>query len=346
MESGLANMLMIKLATTLAFGTVAVFGVNVDSTSQDLLGVEGQAYREEQQLVEFEQIDTEKDAFQVDHQKVYAIEEWLESSDKVSTGTLSHPGGSEEDFDHALDVILKSHKLVVLSKIACPFSKDTKAMLKDIDPQQQVDSAIFELDTSPDMSSFQDAMQRKTGTRTVPAVFFEGKRIGGHDETMAMKNKGELQKLLHLPQITENSTSRHHTASKADQAQNLGESVEQVDMHTQNLELVATRLDTRTFEQYLQEKKAVMVDIYKNGCHSCAQLDPKLDEAAAMLATEPYASVGKVEASSSIADKYDKLVKGYPTLILFKDNGRSYEVYDGPKSAVGIANAVLAASKQ
>jgi glutaredoxin 3 len=55
---------------------------------------------------------------------------------------------------------------------------------------------IVELDNEADGSAIQEYLQEKTGQRTVPNVFINGKHIGGNSDVQDLLSKGELQKLI------------------------------------------------------------------------------------------------------------------------------------------------------
>ena len=52
------------------------------------------------------------------------------------------------------------------------------------------------IEGDPNCSDIQDYMNVKTGARTVPRVFIDGKCIGGGNETASLHQRGDLQKLL------------------------------------------------------------------------------------------------------------------------------------------------------
>jgi len=58
---------------------------------------------------------------------------------------------------------------------------------------------IIELDKEKDekaMGEIQDYLQKKTGARSVPRVFVNGKFIGGGDDTVKLEKTGELKQVL------------------------------------------------------------------------------------------------------------------------------------------------------
>merc|ERR1712154_403056 len=91
--------------------------------------------------------------------------------------------------------LLKSKKVLVISKSYCPFCVKAKDVLKNYN----IDPACFEwldIENRKDCDEIQAFMKQLTGARSVPRVFIGGKCIGGGDETQAMHNKGQLEPLL------------------------------------------------------------------------------------------------------------------------------------------------------
>merc|ERR1719376_1295825 len=91
-----------------------------------------------------------------------------------------------------VEVPINSNKVMMFSKSYCPFCVKAKDALKDLG----VEFEVMELDKRADGSKVQDIMFDKTGARSVPRVFVNGKFVGGGDKTVAMKKSGELLKLI------------------------------------------------------------------------------------------------------------------------------------------------------
>jgi len=53
-----------------------------------------------------------------------------------------------------------------------------------------------------DGAEIQDALLQKSGQKTVPNVYVNGKHVGGHDKTVEASQNGHLQFLLSKPQET------------------------------------------------------------------------------------------------------------------------------------------------
>jgi len=91
--------------------------------------------------------------------------------------------------------LLKSKKVVVISKSYCPFCVKAKKVLGNY----KLDPANFEwldIENRGDCDEIQNYCQQITGARSVPRVFISGKCIGGGDETSAAHKNGSLQKML------------------------------------------------------------------------------------------------------------------------------------------------------
>lgn len=57
---------------------------------------------------------------------------------------------------------------------------------------------MFELDKLPEGSAIQAYLIDKTGQRTVPNVFVQGKHVGGSDDLAAAHRSGKLAELIQL----------------------------------------------------------------------------------------------------------------------------------------------------
>ncbi|CAD6185078.1 unnamed protein product [Caenorhabditis auriculariae] len=94
--------------------------------------------------------------------------------------------------DHIMNDIT-THKVMVYSKTFCPYSKKLKKILSNYNIE---DLKIVELDEQNDMTDMQDFLKTMSGRTTVPQLFINGRFIGGHDETRAIEDRGELRPLL------------------------------------------------------------------------------------------------------------------------------------------------------
>jgi glutaredoxin 3 len=88
--------------------------------------------------------------------------------------------------------LISQNKVVVFSKTTCPYCTRAKRALQEAG----ANAHVIELDQDHEGSHIQDLMLKMTGASTVPRVFINGRFVGGGDETVALKNSGELSKML------------------------------------------------------------------------------------------------------------------------------------------------------
>ncbi len=81
-----------------------------------------------------------------------------------------------------------SARVEVFTTPSCPYCVRAKRLL------QERGIAYTEVDVSTDDALRADVMKR-TGRRTVPQIFIDGRSIGGYDELAAMDSAGELADL-------------------------------------------------------------------------------------------------------------------------------------------------------
>merc|ERR1711972_277706 len=84
---------------------------------------------------------------------------------------------------------------MVFSKTTCPFCTKIKNLFK----QLKVKIEVLELDQivpEGDGAAVQAALLEKTGQRTVPNVFINGKHVGGHDDTMKLAGEEKLLPMI------------------------------------------------------------------------------------------------------------------------------------------------------
>eukprot|EP00884_Botryococcus_braunii_P018640 jgi/Botrbrau1/545/Bobra.0010s0020.1 len=98
------------------------------------------------------------------------------------------------DSKHLVEKAISDNPVFIFSKSYCPYCKKAKAALSELLPPGKI--AALELDLRPDGDNIQDALAQLTGGRSVPRVFIGGKFIGGGDDTVRLKQSGELAKLL------------------------------------------------------------------------------------------------------------------------------------------------------
>ncbi|WKY15972.1 hypothetical protein Q1695_000999 [Nippostrongylus brasiliensis] len=99
----------------------------------------------------------------------------------------------KDDIAERITTEIHKHKVMIYSKSYCPYSQKLKKL---INRYAISDLKIVELDKQKEMKAMQDALLKMTGRSTVPQLFVGGEFVGGHDETRAIEDRGELRKLL------------------------------------------------------------------------------------------------------------------------------------------------------
>ncbi|KAM0429717.1 hypothetical protein ACHAPT_006323 [Fusarium lateritium] len=88
--------------------------------------------------------------------------------------------------------IIDDNAVVVFSKSYCPYCRQTKKTLDDLNATYE----LLELDQISDGSAIQDALEVISGQRTVPNVYIKQQHIGGNSDVQSLKSAGKLQNLL------------------------------------------------------------------------------------------------------------------------------------------------------
>jgi len=91
-----------------------------------------------------------------------------------------------------VDKLVASHPVMVFSKTTCPFCDKVKAMFASLN----VTVEYLELDKIANGAEVQAALAEKSGQRTVPNVFIQGKHIGGCDDTLKLAAEEKILPLL------------------------------------------------------------------------------------------------------------------------------------------------------
>ena len=95
-----------------------------------------------------------------------------------STGnTMADP-----EVKRKIDDLIKSKKVVVISKTYCPYCKKAKSALENYNLSNSV-YYVWEIENEPNVSEIQNYLKSLTGASTVPRVFINGNCIGGGDDT-------------------------------------------------------------------------------------------------------------------------------------------------------------------
>ncbi|CAH1241661.1 PDIA5 [Branchiostoma lanceolatum] len=85
-------------------------------------------------------------------------------------------------------------------------------------------------------------------------------------------------------------------------------------------------LHDNTFEDFIQQQSSVLVMFYAPWCGHCKRMKPAFEEAATLLKTEfPAAKLAAVDATQyrDVSSKYE--VRGYPTLLYFKNGQKEFK---------------------
>ncbi|XP_023747469.1 protein disulfide-isomerase [Lactuca sativa] len=112
------------------------------------------------------------------------------------------------------------------------------------------------------------------------------------------------------------------------------------DSSSQSKEFVLT-LDQSNFTGTISNHDFVVVDFYAPWCGHCKKLDPEFEKAASILSSNnPMIVLAKVDANDEknkdLASEYD--IKGFPTLKIIRDGGKTIQDYKGPRDADGIVS--------
>lgn len=87
---------------------------------------------------------------------------------------------------------ISGNPVVVFSKTWCPYCQNAKEALASVG----ADFLAVELDERDDGADIQSALTERTGVKTVPRVFINGTCIGGGDDTVRLRDSGELSGLV------------------------------------------------------------------------------------------------------------------------------------------------------
>lgn len=91
-----------------------------------------------------------------------------------------------------IDAALASSSVVLFTKSRCPYCVAARNLFDGMG----VSYDAIELDKRSDGRDVQDALQERTGQRTVPNIFVGGGHVGGCDDLMQAEADGTLRKML------------------------------------------------------------------------------------------------------------------------------------------------------
>merc|ERR1719186_2532625 len=111
--------------------------------------------------------------------------------EKHFPSVLSHPysmaplsGSPMEQVEHNIS----THQVMMFSKTTCPFCTKIKQLFNSL----QIKYEVLELDEIRDGAAVQAALAEKSGQRTVPNVYINGKHVGGCDDTLKLHTENKL----------------------------------------------------------------------------------------------------------------------------------------------------------
>jgi len=87
---------------------------------------------------------------------------------------------------------INTHQVMVFSKSTCPFCVKIKQLFDSLNIKYEV----LELDQMPDGADIQAALAERSGQRTVPNVFINGKHVGGCDDTLKLHTENKLLQMV------------------------------------------------------------------------------------------------------------------------------------------------------
>ncbi|GAB2270354.1 disulfide-isomerase [Dionaea muscipula] len=98
-------------------------------------------------------------------------------------------------------------------------------------------------------------------------------------------------------------------------------------------------LDKSNFSDTVSNHDFIVVEFYAPWCGHCKKLAPEYEKAASVLsAHDPAIALAKIdvndESNKELASSFD--IKGYPTLKIFRNGGKTVQDYKGPRDADGI----------
>jgi glutaredoxin 3 len=111
-----------------------------------------------------------------------------------SSSSASEPESTTPTLVDEITKLVGTNKVVIFSKSYCPYCSATKDLFERMDVEGVV---VIELDQDPRGQEMQQELQRRTGQRTVPNVFVNGKHLGGNSDAQSAARNGKLQEMLH-----------------------------------------------------------------------------------------------------------------------------------------------------
>ena len=100
-----------------------------------------------------------------------------------------------------IDQLISSYDVTVFAKSYCPYCKHTEKVIHEMEESYGsanlgVRFVYLDRMVEGDGPLIQAELLTKTGQRTVPNIFIEGRHIGGDSDLTAFHNSGELTVML------------------------------------------------------------------------------------------------------------------------------------------------------
>ncbi|XP_037070090.1 thioredoxin reductase 1, cytoplasmic-like [Pollicipes pollicipes] len=94
--------------------------------------------------------------------------------------------------ENVTDNFIKENRVAVFSKSYCPFCEQVKELFRN----HNIPYEALELDVVENGAAIQSVLLERTGQKSVPSVFINGRHLGGCDTTVQAQADGRLQALL------------------------------------------------------------------------------------------------------------------------------------------------------
>ncbi len=103
------------------------------------------------------------------------------------------------DVDAYVQQQISDHDVMVFAKSYCPYCRRTKQLLTNLHGESggAWSMSFVDLDTmGEDGPLIQMELLTRTGQKTVPNIFIDGKHIGGNSDLEHLNESGDLEELL------------------------------------------------------------------------------------------------------------------------------------------------------
>ena len=118
-----------------------------------------------------------------------------EKRDLVSSKMGSSSSKPSKEDTAFVDNEVQGQQVVIWSKTYCSYCAATKNIFRQ--PEfKGLDVKVHELNSMSNGNAIQNVLLSKTGQRTVPSVWINGKFLGGNSETQSALRNGKLKSML------------------------------------------------------------------------------------------------------------------------------------------------------